>query len=72
MLTFDGILEALCGKRPEQAGQVITEAVVDSRKVNPGALFIALPGEKVDGHEFVAEAFEHGASLALVQQDGAA
>jgi len=69
MLTFADILEALCGKRPEQAGQVITEAVVDSRKVHPGALFIALPGEKVDGHEFVAEAFEHGASLALVQQD---
>lgn len=69
MLTFADILEALCGNRPEQASQVITEAVVDSRKVNPGALFIAMPGEKFDGHEFVADAFEHGASLALVQRD---
>ena len=69
MLTFADILEALCGTRPEQAHQVITEAVVDSRKVNPGALFIALPGEKVDGHNFVTEAMERGAALALIQHD---
>ena len=69
MLTFADILEALCGTRPEQAHQVITEAVIDSRKVNPGALFIALPGEKVDGHDYVPEAIEHGAILALVQRD---
>jgi len=69
MLTFADILEALCGNRPEQASQVITEAVIDSRKVNPGALFIALPGEKVDGHDFIGEAIERGASLVLVQRD---
>ncbi len=69
MLTFADILEALCGTRPEQAHQVITEAVIDSRKVNPGALFIALPGEKVDGHDYVPEAIKHGAILALVQRD---
>lgn len=69
MLTFADILEALCGTRPEQAHQVITEAVVDSRKVTPGALFIALPGEKVDGHEYVPEAIANGAVLALVQRD---
>jgi len=69
MLTFADILDALCGIRPEQAQQAITEAVLDSRKVIPGALFIALPGENVDGHDFVAEAFERGAHLALVQRD---
>ena len=47
MLTFADILDALCGIRPEQAQQAITEAVLDSRKVIPGALFIALPGENV-------------------------
>jgi UDP-N-acetylmuramoyl-L-alanyl-D-glutamate--2,6-diaminopimelate ligase len=33
----------------------------DSRKVTPGALFFALPGEKVDGNRFVSDAIERGA-----------
>jgi UDP-N-acetylmuramoyl-tripeptide--D-alanyl-D-alanine ligase len=69
MLTIADILEALSGIRPQRAGQVITEACIDSRKVIPGALFIAIPGEHLDGHDFVEEAFERGAHLALVQKD---
>jgi UDP-N-acetylmuramoyl-tripeptide--D-alanyl-D-alanine ligase len=69
MLTIADILEALSGIRPQQAGQVITEACIDSRKVIPGAMFIAIPGEHLDGHDFVEEAFERGAHLALVQED---
>lgn len=69
MLTLADILEALSGVHPPQAGQVITEALIDSRQVIPGALFIALPGERVDGHNFVGDAFERGAHLALVQRD---
>ncbi len=49
--------------------QVITEATVDSRQVIPGALFVAIPGERVDGHDFVAEAFQRGASFAFIQHD---
>lgn len=41
-------------------------AAVDSRKVKPGNLFIALPGERVDGHDFVGAAFAAGAPVALV------
>ncbi|MDQ4092155.1 MAG: Mur ligase domain-containing protein, partial [Actinomycetota bacterium] len=33
----------------------------DSRRVGPGGLFVALPGEKVDGHEFAAAAVAAGA-----------
>src|SRR5205085_4451131 len=33
------------------------------------ALFVALPGDNTDGHNFVAAAFDKGASAALVQQD---
>ncbi len=51
------------------AGLVITEAAVDSRQVIPGSLFVALPGERTDGHAYVGEAFKHGASVALVQRD---
>ena len=69
MLTLADIIEANTHTRPEGAGFVVTEAVIDSRKVIPGALFIALPGENVDGHQFVGEAFEKGADLAFVQQE---
>ncbi len=51
------------------AGQVITQAVIDSRQTIPGCLFIALPGQHVDGHEFVGQALERGAHLVLIQRD---
>ena len=69
MLTIADILEALCGVRPKRAGQVITEACIDSRKVIPGAMFVAIPGQRLDGHDFVEEALERGAHIALVQKD---
>jgi UDP-N-acetylmuramoyl-tripeptide--D-alanyl-D-alanine ligase len=51
------------------ATTVITEAVIDSRQVIPGSLFVAIPGETVDGHNFIEEAFRRGASFALTQKD---
>lgn len=38
----------------------------DTRSLAPGQLFIALPGEKYDGHDFVAKAIQAGAAAALV------
>ena len=69
MLTLADVIEALTNTRPPQAETVITEAAIDSRQVIPGSLFVALPGERVDGHDFVADAFRRGASLALIQHD---
>ncbi|HHY95006.1 MAG TPA: UDP-N-acetylmuramoyl-tripeptide--D-alanyl-D-alanine ligase, partial [Firmicutes bacterium] len=40
----------------------------DSRQVQPGALFVALPGANTDGHLFLAEAFAGGAVAALVSR----
>lgn len=42
------------------------QVAIDSRLVETGALFVALPGEHVDGHDFVAAAAERGAAAALV------
>ncbi|MDO9348333.1 MAG: UDP-N-acetylmuramoyl-tripeptide--D-alanyl-D-alanine ligase, partial [Anaerolineales bacterium] len=67
MLTLADVIEALTNTRPEMATPVITEATIDSRQVIPGALFVAIPGERVDGHDFVAEAFQRGASFAFIQ-----
>ena len=69
MLTLADALEALTNLRPEGNTPVITEAAIDSRQVIPGSLFVAIPGERVDGHDFLDEAFKRGASFALIQQD---
>lgn len=69
MLTLADVLEALTHVRPTRAGPIITEATVDSRQAIPGSLFVAMPGERVDGHDFVESAFKRGAILALVQKD---
>lgn len=69
MLTLADLLDSLIDQRPDWANQVITDAVVDSRKIIPGALFVAMIGENVDGHDFVADAFERGASFSLIERD---
>ncbi len=46
----------------------ITGVCVDSRLAKPGDLFFALPGAKVDGHQFISEAFSKGAVAAVVKK----
>lgn len=41
---------------------------IDSRAVQPGDLFVALPGQRSDGHDYVAQAFASGAAAALVER----
>ncbi len=68
MLTLNWIVEQLAGAAysgPTPA-LPIHAVVIDSRAAGPGTLFVALPGERVDGHDFVAQAFERGATAALV------
>lgn len=48
--------------------QVITSVTTDSRRVEEGALFIALAGERFDGHDFVQTALEQGARAAVVSR----
>lgn len=69
MLTFADVIEALTGERPEAASLIISEAAIDSRQVIPAGMFVALPGERVDGHDFIEKAFDRGAHLALIERD---
>ncbi|MDQ6766119.1 MAG: UDP-N-acetylmuramoyl-L-alanyl-D-glutamate--2,6-diaminopimelate ligase [Verrucomicrobiota bacterium] len=41
----------------------------DSRRVQKNSLFVALPGEKSDGHQFVDQAVERGASVIVTEQE---
>jgi UDP-N-acetylmuramoyl-tripeptide--D-alanyl-D-alanine ligase len=66
-LTLADVVEGLTGNRIE-ADQPVSTVVIDSREVTPGAVFVALPGENVDGHDFVAHAFQQGAIAAIVHQ----
>src|SRR5512136_1218891 len=74
MLTLADIIEGLTGYRPqgEAAEERISQVVIDSRQAVPGSLFVALPGEHVDGHDYVADAFQRGAVAALVHRQVAA
>jgi UDP-N-acetylmuramoyl-L-alanyl-D-glutamate--2,6-diaminopimelate ligase len=44
----------------------------DSHCVTPGALFVALPGERTDGHRFISAAIERGARALVVSQNSTA
>lgn len=69
MLTLADALEALTRSRPVMKDIFIAEAAIDSRQVIPGGLFVALQGERVDGHDFVNQAFKRGALIALIEHE---
>ncbi len=55
------------GGRLIRAGQrPIRQAAVDSRRIEPGNVFVALPGEHTDGHRYLAAAVANGAAAVLV------
>ncbi len=51
------------------APSVLIGIATDTRTLKPGALFIALKGERFDGHDFVADAFAKGAGAVLVSRE---
>ena len=66
-LTLRKIAEACHGTvAPEAETVTVTGVQSDSRRVRPGDLFVAIKGEKADGHDFVAMAASLGAKAALV------
>ncbi|MSU61168.1 MAG: UDP-N-acetylmuramoyl-L-alanyl-D-glutamate--2,6-diaminopimelate ligase [Pedosphaera sp.] len=48
----------------------ITGIAYDSRRVTPGMVFVAIPGENVDGHDFIHAAIDRGATAVICQQNG--
>ncbi len=57
-------------KSLNEAGVADTNFVVDSREVKPGDVFVAYPGEHVDGRRFIAEAIAKGAAGVLWERAG--
>ncbi|MBQ7938105.1 MAG: UDP-N-acetylmuramoyl-tripeptide--D-alanyl-D-alanine ligase [Oscillospiraceae bacterium] len=70
-LKLKEIAEAIGAKTNIEIPDVeITNICTDSRDVRPGSIFVALCGERFDGHAFVKTAMENGALWAVVQKEG--
>lgn len=67
-VTAAWVAAAVGGDLRADPGLVITGVVRDSRDASPGSLFVAIQGERVDGHDFVVAAAEAGAVLHLVSR----
>jgi UDP-N-acetylmuramoyl-tripeptide--D-alanyl-D-alanine ligase len=69
-LTLLDAATALAVPAPEgAASRTLRSVSIDSRTIEPGALFVAIAGPRFDGHEFVAEAARRGAAAAMVHRD---
>ncbi|HWG22956.1 UDP-N-acetylmuramoyl-tripeptide--D-alanyl-D-alanine ligase [Actinospica sp.] len=69
-ITLRELADVVGGTVHDGADDVIVKApaFVDSRKAQAGGLFVALPGERVDGHEYVEAALSGGAAAVLAQR----
>lgn len=47
----------------------ISGIAYDSRRVTPGMVFVAIPGQNFDGHDFICAAIDRGASAVICQQN---
>jgi UDP-N-acetylmuramoyl-tripeptide--D-alanyl-D-alanine ligase len=67
------VLEATGGRLVAGDGNAVFKAIsTDSRTFEPGELFVAIRGEKFDGHQFVKQVLENGAGGVLVDEAFAA
>ncbi|EWC63009.1 UDP-N-acetylmuramoylalanyl-D-glutamyl-2,6- diaminopimelate--D-alanyl-D-alanine ligase [Actinokineospora spheciospongiae] len=70
-LTLREVADAVGGRLHDADPDAVVTGTVefDSRKITPGGLFLALPGEKVDGHDFAARAVAAGAVAVLAARE---
>ena len=67
-LTSSQIIKIL-GVQQNVADAVIEDISTDSRQINNNTLFIALKGEKFDGHDFISDVLNKGAPLVLSERE---
>ncbi|MCO6508115.1 MAG: UDP-N-acetylmuramoyl-tripeptide--D-alanyl-D-alanine ligase [Snodgrassella sp.] len=67
-LDLDFIYQAF-GQVLSVANQPVTRVVIDSRQIQPGDVFVAIQGERFDGHDFIDEVLAQGARLCIVSRD---
>ncbi|HEX8949649.1 MAG TPA: UDP-N-acetylmuramoyl-tripeptide--D-alanyl-D-alanine ligase [Dissulfurispiraceae bacterium] len=65
MVSIEDIIEATGGELVSKGAACLTGVSIDSRTIKKGELFIALKGERFDGHEYVAKALETGGGAVI-------
>jgi UDP-N-acetylmuramoyl-L-alanyl-D-glutamate--2,6-diaminopimelate ligase len=70
-MRLEEVLRGCVEVPPPLGKQEVLGLTCDSREVRPGWIFVAVAGEKADGHSFVARAAEQGALAVVVQEDRA-
>ena len=69
LFRFEEILKALGGTfLNEPRGEGVDAVTTDTRAITPNSLFIALSGERFDGHDFLDAALKQGASLLCIER----
>jgi len=68
LINLKDIVLALTDKTSPLLDLQISSVVIDSHQASQGSLFIALPGDQNDGHDYVQNAFDNGAVLAFVHK----
>jgi UDP-N-acetylmuramoyl-tripeptide--D-alanyl-D-alanine ligase len=69
LMTLSELSRAVAASETRGDGRLGFSSVsTDSRTLTPGALYVALRGERFDGHDFIAAAQENGAAAALVER----
>jgi UDP-N-acetylmuramoyl-tripeptide--D-alanyl-D-alanine ligase len=64
--TADDLVRLTGGRLLARSGRPVRGGAVDSRLVAPGAVFVALAGERTDGHAYLADAIARGAAALIV------
>lgn len=64
---FVSEMARVTGGRPVGADSEVRTITTDSRSVEPGAMFIAIRGERFDGHDYIQQAYEAGAACVLAE-----
>jgi UDP-N-acetylmuramoyl-L-alanyl-D-glutamate--2,6-diaminopimelate ligase len=67
-LEREGLLRSVLSGDAPTASVAVGAITLDSRRVAPGTLFAALPGQHVDGIEFVGDAVSRGAAAILAER----
>jgi UDP-N-acetylmuramoyl-tripeptide--D-alanyl-D-alanine ligase len=67
-ISIPRIAEIIGANPPERVTSAVSGWSIDSRTLNPGDCFFAIPGLSYDGHDYVAQVFDHGASAAIVER----
>ncbi len=64
----DELVAATGGRLTRPITRVMRDVSIDSRSLGDGDIFVAIKGEKMDGHDFVVKALQAGAGVAIVSR----